>query len=46
LIARDGVICLEDLQIKGMLQNRQLTKPIQDAGWGAFVRQLEYKGKW
>ena len=46
LIDRWGVICLEDLQIKGMLQNHHLAKHIQDAGWGEFVRQLGYKGKW
>jgi IS605 OrfB family transposase len=45
LIARYGVIGLEDLQIKGMLQNHHLAKPIQDAGWVELVRQLEDKGQ-
>ncbi|MGD9091230.1 MAG: zinc ribbon domain-containing protein [Anaerolineales bacterium] len=44
--ARYGVICLEDLQVKLMLENPHLAKPIQDAGWDVFVRQLEYKGQW
>jgi putative transposase len=45
LIDRYGVIGLEDLQIKGMLQYHHLAKHVQDAGWGAFVRQLSYKGR-
>ena len=46
LIERYGDICVEDLQIKGMMQNHHLAKHIQDAGWGQFVGQLLYKGKW
>jgi putative transposase len=45
LIARYGVIGPEVRQIQGMLQNPPLAKPIPDAGWGAFVRQLSYKGR-
>lgn len=37
------VICVEDLNIKGMVQNRHLSRAISDAGWGEIVRQLEYK---
>jgi putative transposase len=29
-----------------MLQNHHLAKQVQDAGWGEFVRQLGYKGRW
>ena len=40
------VIVLEDLNIKGMVKNRHLSKSIQDASWGAFGAQLAYKADW
>jgi putative transposase len=46
LIRENQVICLETLNVKGMLQNHCLAKAISDVGWGGFVRQLEYKAKW
>ena len=36
-------IYLEDLNIKGMTKNRNLSKHILDCGWGAFRTMLEYK---
>lgn len=39
-------ICVEDLNVKGMTQNRHLAYSIADAGFGEFYRQLEYKCKW
>ena len=40
------VVVIEDLNIKGMVKNRKLSKAISDASWGEIKRQLEYKAKW
>lgn len=46
LVNNYKTICLEDLNVNGMLQNHHLAKAIQDASWGEFVRQLQYKSDW
>ncbi len=40
-----SVICLEDLNIKGMMANHKLAGAISLMGWHEFRRQLEYKCK-
>ena len=40
------VIVLEDLNIKGMVKNRHLSKSISDVSWSKFVDMLKYKSEW
>ncbi len=46
LINNHDTICIEDLNIKGMVKNSKLSQSITDVSWGEFVRQLEYKAEW
>lgn len=46
LIKNHDVICVEDLNVKGMLRHRKLAKSIIDVSWSDFVTKLEYKAKW
>ncbi len=38
-------ICIEDLNVSGMMKNRHLAKAVQEQGFFEFRRQLEYKCK-
>lgn len=42
-VADYGLIYVEDLNIKGMVRNKHLSKSISDSSWGEFFRLLEYK---
>ena len=43
LVRGNDVIVIEDLNVRGMVRNRNLARAISDCGWGEFRRQLDYK---
>lgn len=45
IVNENQVICIEDLNVKGILQNHNLSKSIQELSLYEFRRQLEYKCK-
>ena len=43
---KPSFICIEDLNVSGMMKNKHLSKAIQQQGFYEFRRQIEYKAKW
>ena len=43
---KPSFICIEDLNVKGMMKNRHLSKAVQQQCFGEFRRQIEYKSAW
>ena len=43
---KPSFICIEDLNVKGMMKNRHLSKAVQQQGFYEFRRQIEYKSAW
>ena len=46
LVDENQVVCVETLNVRGLVRNRALAKSISDAAWGELVRQLRYKAEW
>ena len=43
---KPSYVCIEDLNVKGMLKNKHLSKAVQQQCFGEFRRQIEYKSEW
>ncbi|MSS63760.1 RNA-guided endonuclease InsQ/TnpB family protein [Velocimicrobium porci] len=43
---KPSFICMEDLNVKGIMKNRHLSKAVQQQCFGEFRRQMEYKSAW
>ena len=46
LIKNYDNIYIEDLDVKGLLEKKQLSKEISDVSWSKFFQMLEYKADW
>ena len=46
LIENYDRVFIEDLDVRGLLEKRQLSKEISDASWSEFFRMLGYKADW
>ena len=43
---KPSFVCLEDLNVRGMMKNRYLSEKIQEQNLYEFRRQIEYKARW
>ena len=46
LINENQIICMENLNVKGMIKNHKIAESILEMNFGEFRRILEYKAKW
>jgi len=44
--SRTSVVCLENLNVKGMLKNHNLAKSIQESSFNEIKTKLQYKSSW
>ncbi|MDJ0715146.1 MAG: RNA-guided endonuclease TnpB family protein [Prochloraceae cyanobacterium] len=45
IVNENQVICVENLNVKGMVKNHNLAKAISQVGWGMFCTMLKYKAE-
>lgn len=46
LVRENQTVCIEDLNVKGMLHNHKLARSIASVSWAKFFFMLEYKSAW
>ena len=46
LVRENQTICIEDLNVKGMIRNHKLSRSIASVSWAKFFEMLEYKAGW
>lgn len=46
LVRENQTICVEDLNVRGMLKNHHLAKAVSSVSWYEFFRELVYKCNW
>lgn len=46
IVRENQTVAVENLNIRGMQQNRKLSRAIVDVAWGSFLVMLKYKCQW
>ncbi|CAM4217632.1 IS200/IS605 family element RNA-guided endonuclease TnpB [Paenibacillus typhae] len=46
LVNNHDVICVETLNVKGLVRNHRLAGALHDVSWSAFLSKLTYKAEW
>jgi putative transposase len=45
LVKKYDIICIEDLNVKSMLEEKKFSKSISDVAWNGFIEKLIYKAE-